>query len=62
MRAGLRRLGRLALAVIATLLSVVVVVVVAVPVAAQAATSVPWTDPNAVGYIGFCNAANQQNP
>jgi hypothetical protein len=32
----------------------------ALPVAASATPQVPWTDPNAKGYIGFCNAANQQ--
>ena len=27
---------------------------------AEAATAVPYTDPNAVGYIGLCNQAGQQ--
>ena len=32
----------------------------AVPASASASTQVPWTDPNTTGYLGFCNAANQQ--
>ena len=30
------------------------------PTAASAAPAVPWTDSNAIGYIGFCNAQNHQ--
>ena len=32
----------------------------ALPSAAVAAPAVPWTDANAVGYIGFCDSSNHQ--
>jgi hypothetical protein len=53
----MRHKFRLFLAVVGALAAVAV----AAPAGAMAATPpVPWTDPNAKGYIGFCDASDHQ--
>jgi len=56
----MRRLSVRLSAALAALAFVVVGSVAGLAPGAAAATSVPYSDPNAVGYLGFCDAADHQ--